>query len=387
MGSPLCGGSFQNRFYRFNNDAEIYQYNSTTSVAKLSSAFISNGDDSVTSIKKCIYNGANTIYFIGTTNEDPDTILYSAVFNNASHNFVFQKLPDPTNGSLDVDNTTIVAVDHWSDLSGCVMLGYDTNSLGVACPQKAAIKVTSNKNYGISTTKNIFTTQDSQLYQLTTEGLKGFSIIIGDKLSSIAISNSSSTVYKFQEPNTIDPNANWNISTSEDSTQALFYSLGPSFQLLKVPSLYFNSRYFSNVTVIQLDKETRTAKIVNNSFNNISLDSVALFQNSSIFVLNKVSYQKVSIDQVAPTAGIDNNVTTSVSASEPTLINADGISKGSNIDPAVAGGFTALGIVIGALLAALLFYILSRCRREKEITSPRGITPSFIDCKYIHVYN
>lgn len=244
MGSPICGGNFHNTFYRFDNDAKIYQYNSTTSIAKILPSFISQGTDSVTSIKKCIYNGANAIYLIGATDEDPEMILYSAVFNSTSHGFNFRKLPDPTNGSLDSDSTIILPVDRWSGLSGCIMVGYGTNSLGVSCPQKASIRVFSNLNSSIISLSNLFTTYDSHLYQLTAEGLKGFTVSIGDKLSSISILNSPSSVYKFQEHNIIDSNTTWKIITSEDSQQALFYNSGPSFQLLKVLSLNFYIHIF-----------------------------------------------------------------------------------------------------------------------------------------------
>lgn len=236
MSSSLCGGKFQNTFYRFDSDANIYQYNNVTSVAEHTSTSISSETDSVTSIKKCVYNGANAIYFIGITEEDPDVVLYSAEFDNVSQDFTFQKLPDPTNGLLNLNSTILLPIDHWKGLRGCVMLGYNKSSLGVACPNKASIKVFSNLNYGISTTKNLYTADDNQLFQLTAEGIKGFPVTVGEKLSSIAISNSSSTVYKFQKPNMIDSNVVWKISTSEDSLQVLFYNTGPSFQLIKVLS-------------------------------------------------------------------------------------------------------------------------------------------------------
>ncbi|KAI7891249.1 uncharacterized protein EV154DRAFT_229337 [Mucor mucedo] len=237
MPSSLCGGKFYDTFYRFDNDTNIYHYNKVTFVAEQSSTSILKDTDLVTSIKKCVYNGVNAIYFIGTTEENLELALYSAEFDNVSHNFTFQELPDPTNGSLNNSSTVILPIDHWTGLQGCVMVGYGKSSFGVACPDKPSVKVLNNLSSGISTTRNLYMANDSQLYQLTAEGLKSFSVTTGDKLSSIAISNSSSAVYKFQKPNMIDSNAVWKITTSEDSSQALFYNSGPSFQLIKTKSL------------------------------------------------------------------------------------------------------------------------------------------------------
>lgn len=84
----------------------------------------------------------------------------------------------------------------------------------------------------------------------------------------------------------------------------------------------------------------------------------------------------VSIDQVLPTTGINNTAPASAPTSLESVVS-------NKIDPAVAGGFTALGIAIGVLLTALILYILSQCRRERNISSPRGNTS--IDCNYKYV--
>lgn len=88
----------------------------------------------------------------------------------------------------------------------------------------------------------------------------------------------------------------------------------------------------------------------------------ATFNNSNLILATTGNqYNLVSTSDFFTTA---NNNT----ASFPDAVSASG---GRYIDPAVAGGFTVLGLVLGALIAtAIIFFIRWMRQRKRQIRIP-----------------
>lgn len=230
MSSSVCGGIFQNAFYRFDQDAKVYQYSNSTSLVENTPLNISNGTDLVTSIIKCTYNGADTIYFIGTTKKEATVSLYFAVLNS-TNTFNFQKMADLTDGDLEAESTTLFSVDTWPNCKSCVMVQYNNSSIGIIGPNSVTNNINVNNAYNISSVKTSFTTQNGVMYQLLPQGLKSY-------MFDVAKGTTSPALYQFENSNTVNSNIAWQTASNEDSSQILFYDSGSNFQLLKVKLIY-----------------------------------------------------------------------------------------------------------------------------------------------------
>ncbi|KAI9260038.1 kinase-like domain-containing protein [Helicostylum pulchrum] len=342
--SPVCGGDFQNGVYRFDQDAKVYQYNnSTLLVDENTSLNIRNDTDLVTLIIKCVYNGADTIYFIGTTKNEAKVSLYSAALNSTNNSFNFQKIVDPTNGVLEAESTMLFSVDKWPDCKRCAMLQYNNSSIGITGSNSFSPNINKNNAYNISSVKTSFTAQNGKMYQLLPQGLKSY--MLDTKITTFP------ALYQFENPNmVVNSNIAWQTASNEDSSQILFYDSGSNFQLLK------------------LDDQTSTAKMINNTYKDMKPNSIAFFQMSNLIIMDKESYRTIPVSQFS--ASIPP-------PSPPTLAdNASSVTQSPKLDSRVAGGFTALGIVIGSGLTFLLYLLWKLCSRSKPGTGTRGIKTS-----------
>ncbi|KAG2230238.1 hypothetical protein INT48_006240 [Thamnidium elegans] len=347
MSSPVCGGTFQNGFYRFDQDAKVYQYSNSTSLAENKSLDISSGADLVTLIIKCTYNGADTIYFIGTTKNEATVSLYSATLNS-NNTFNFQKFVDPTDGVLDAESTALFSVDTWPSCKRCVMVQYNTDSLGITGPNNFVPDINVNNAYNISAVKTSFTTRNGKMYQLLPQGLKRYMLDIS-KDTKIT---TSSALYQFENSNIVNYNTTWQIASNEDSSEILFYDSGSNFQLLK------------------LDDQTSTAKMINNTYKDMKPNSIAFFQTSNLIIMDKESYRTIPVSQFSASIPPTTSPPTTIS-------DTSSVTQNPKLDSKVAGGFTALGIVIGSGLTFLLYLLWKRCHRSKpEAAGSRVIKAS-----------
>lgn len=102
-------------------------------------------------------------------------------------------------------------------------------------------------------------------------------------------------------------------------------------------------------------------------------NSIAFFQTSNVIIMDKESYRAIPVRQFS------SNILPTTTTPPPTASN---VIQDPKLDSKVAGGFTALGIVIGSVLTLLLYLLWKRCCRSKPETSTRDIKRSR-DCKYI----
>jgi hypothetical protein len=124
------------------------------------------------------------------------------------------------------------------------------------------------------------------------------------------------------------------------------------------------------------------ANVVNQPLNGLTSDSLVFFQNQNVVVMNNTFYQSSAINTLSTTTS--TAISSSLQTSVPASIHADSNGSTSSIfNPTIVGGFTALGIVVGSLLTAFIFFICTRHRRRQNVLPSQSEFHSpHHDCKY-----